>query len=316
MVPARGSEISVLPVIGHLTVIEGPAGLLSHRFAARDAEISIGRADDCYVSIPEAGISRHHADLRYDGERLMLVHRSGTNSTFVNGVVVSDQLRVFDGDQIQLASRVVLRLDAPTHRRRPVAPAPETLREAMEAQVSLEACIERDYVRAGSFLDVDVSDSYGLKSGESKTERVVVSFERFRVFVEGAIQTHRGQVLNSNGDEVMAYFASADDALASAKILLTTLRDFNAQENLLSRPFRVRVGIHTGQSAVDLERGIAYSPILDGAGYLQKAAAVGGLLLSKETYGALSDRTGLVKAGVLPKANIETFSLTSVASNS
>jgi pSer/pThr/pTyr-binding forkhead associated (FHA) protein len=285
-----------LPAIGHLTVIDGPSGLLGRRFAVRDAEISIGRAEECYVSIPDPGVSRYHAELRRAGDDLVLVHRSRTNATFVNESPVSDREPVCDGDRIQLADRVVLRLDASAHTRAAAAGVPGSLREIMEDRVSLEERIERHFVRTGSFLDVDVVDSYGLKASEPRSERVVVSFERFRAFIERAVQLQRGQVLNSNGDEVMAFFDSADDALAGARLILTGLPSFNEQENRLSRPFRVRIGIHSGRSAVDLENGVAYSPILDGAGHLQKAAPVGGLLLSEETYLALSKREGLIAA--------------------
>ena len=312
VVAVRDLDFSVAPAIGHLTVVEGPAGLLSRRFAVRDAEISIGRAEDCYVSIPDPGVSRIHAELRRDGEQLVLVHRSGTNPTFVNGSAVAGQQPVRDGDRIQLADRVVLQLDLPARGRDVAAAPPASLRQAMEDRVSLDERIERQYLRNGSFLDVDVVDSYGLKSNEARSERVVVSFERFRAFVERAVQFNRGQVLNSNGDEVMAFFESADDALAGARRILTGLGGFNEQENLLANPFRVRVGIHTGRSAVDLESGIAYSPVLDGAGHLQKAAPVGGLLLSEETYRALSNSEGVVAAGRLGKGGIASYSLAPV----
>ena len=305
----------LLPVVGHLTVIEGPAYLLGRRFAVRNTSISIGRGEECYVSLPERGVSRSHAELRHEGGRLMLVHLSRTNPTLVNGVPVRDRQRLYGGDQIQLASKVMLRLDAPAHRREAVMPTPGSLSRAMEARVSLDERIERDYVRSGSFLDVDVCDSYGLKASEPRPERVVVSFDRFHAFVERAIQSNRGQVLNSTGDEVMAFFGCADDALSGGKIILSGLRVFNRQENLLADPFRVRVGIHTGQSAVDLDRGLAYSPVCDGAGHLQKAASAGGLLLSEETYCALSDPKELVKASVPVKGGIECYALATVAMN-
>jgi pSer/pThr/pTyr-binding forkhead associated (FHA) protein len=309
-----GTEVVAVPdaaapvrsALGYLTVVEGPAGLLGRRFAVRDAEITIGRAEDCYVSIPDPGVSRCHAELRHEGGRAVLLHRSGTNATFVNGATVADRQPVGDGDHIQLADRVVLRFEAPG-----LAPgaAPASLRQAMEDRVSLDERIERHFVRTGSFLDVDVVDSYGLKSRESRSERVVVSFERFRAYIERTVQCHRGQVLNSNGDEVMAFFEAADDALAGARLILTGLTGFNREENLLADPFRVRIGIHTGRSAVDLESGIAYSPVLDGAGHLQKAAPVGGLLVSEETYRALATTGDLVEAGPLPRHGMASYTL-------
>jgi class 3 adenylate cyclase len=292
---------------GHLTLLEGPSSLRGRRYPLSSGETSIGRTKDCQVSILERSVSRCHAILVAEGDALVLVHRSRTNGTFVNGEPVEDRQRVFDGDQIQLADRVVLRLDAPAHRPAMGVGRVRTLRDAMEARVDLDARIEREFLRDGSFLDVDVVDSLGMKSDEFRSERVVVSFERFRAFVARTVAEHGGDVLNCNGDEVMSFFGSADDSVAAGKAIVTGLARFNERENLLDRPFRIRGGIHTGRSAVDLASGVAYSPVLDAAGHLQKAAPVDGLLISEETAAVLSSRAGLVKAGVVAKNLMEAY---------
>lgn len=301
----RGGATLVRPAFGYLTVVEGPPRLLSRRFALRDDEVSIGRTEDCYVAIPDQHVSRLHVQVVRDADRLVLVHRSRTNQTFLNGSAVTGRIALQDGDQIQLADRVMLRLEAPGLRR-DAAPV-GGLREAMEARVALEEHIALQFVRDGTFLDVDVVGSYQLKAAEERPERVVVSFERFRALIEGIVGELGGQVLNSNGDEVMAFFASADAALAGGRAILARLPDWNRSENRLASDFLVRIGIHTGRSPVDLERGVAYSPVLDGAGHLQKAAPVGGILLSKTTVDALAVREGLRPQGVVTKDGIEAF---------
>jgi hypothetical protein len=295
------------PIPGHLIVVEGPSDLRGQRFALCPDETSIGRTKDSHVSILERSVSRHHASLVAEEGALVLVHHSRTNGTFINGEPVADRQRVFDGDQIQLADCVVLQLEAPGHRVPLGVARARTLREAMEARVDLDERIEREFLRDGSFLDVDVVDSFGMKSAESRSDRVVVSFERFRAFVTRTVTEHRGDVLNCNGDEVMTFFESADDSVAAGKAVVTGLARFNESENLLGRPFRVRAGIHTGRSAVDLASGIAYSPVLDTAGHLQKAAPVDGLLISEETAGEMSSREGLVKVGQVAKNLIEAY---------
>jgi class 3 adenylate cyclase len=302
----------VRPAFGHVTVVEGPPRLLSRRFALRDDEVSIGRTESCYVSIPDARISRIHAQIVRERGSLWLVHKSRTNQSFLNGAPVAERAPLYDGDQIQLADRVRLRLSSALHRRELGAARPGGLAEAMAERVQLEERIARQFVRDGSFLDVDVVDSYRLKLGEERPERVVVSFERFRALIEGVVEESRGQVLNSNGDEVMAFFASADAALAAGRAILARLPGWNDEHNLLPSAFEVRIGLHTGRSAVDLERGVAYSPVLDGAGHLQKAAPVGGLLLSRDTWQALSSREGLVPAGPRGKDGIEAYGLAEV----
>jgi class 3 adenylate cyclase len=312
----RGSSggTIVRPAFGHLIVVEGPPRLLSRRFALRDDEVSIGRTDDCYVAIPDQRVSRLHVQIVREADRLFLVHRSQTNHTAVNGAPVAGRAALSDGDVIQLADRVTLRLEAPALRREAAvaalaAPGPAAggLREAMEARVAIEDHIALQFVRDGSFLDVDVVESYQLKAAEDRPERVVVSFERFRAMIEGVVEEHGGQVLNSNGDEVMAFFPGADAALAGARTILARLPEWNGRENRLANDFRVRIGIHTGRSPVDLARGVAYSPVLDGAGHLQKAAPVGGILISKTTFEALAARERLRPHGVATRDGIEAY---------
>ncbi len=289
--------------LAHLDVLEGP-GLDVQRFRVSDGQTTIGRSSDCDITLPDPAISRVHAVLIADDKSIEIEHRSQTNETFVNGVRVEFRQSLAHGDQIQLADRVVLQLEAPLVK---AQPREKTLRGAMEARVDLDARIEKDFVRDGSFLDVDVVDSYGLKQRESREDRVVVSFERFRAYIERKVQGRQGRVLNSNGDEVMAYFETADTALASARDLIRDLGDFNARENLLADDFKIRVGIHSGRSAVDLDSGIAYSPVLDGAGHLQKESQVDSLLLSNETYEGLSNRDGLRSVGASGKRGIEAW---------
>jgi class 3 adenylate cyclase len=258
------------------------------RFVIRNRETRIGRGESCDIALRDPRVSREHIALVPEGPELWLVHRSTSNPTFVNREMVRDRVLLHDGDHIQLAEEVFLRLESPLLPRRSEG-AVRSLPQAMEARFELEAWIERNFVRDGSFLDVDVVDSYGLKS-DTTPERVVVSFERFRSYVKGCIAAERGRVLNSAGDEVMAFFDHADDALAAARAILCGLAEFNQRSNVLKRPFRARIGIDSGRCAVDLERGVAYSPILDTAGHLQKAAPTGGILISEATYQALSSR--------------------------
>jgi pSer/pThr/pTyr-binding forkhead associated (FHA) protein len=291
-------------VAGHLTVVEGPPELMGLRFRLHEPETRIGRGEDSHVRFDQRSISRVHAALVREGAGFALHHRSQTNATYVNGVCVSESQPLADGDEIRLADEVVLRLSFSDSSRPRVEPRAVSLRRAMEERVELDRRIEADFVRDGSFLDVDVVDSYGMKADEPQAERIVASFERFRAYVAQRVEAQGGQVLNSNGDEVMAFFERADSAVASARDILRSLAGFNDAENLLRRPFRIRTGIHTGRSAVDLVNGVAYSPVLDGAGHLQKAAPVGGLLISEETIRALSRPIATEKAEAVTKTGI------------
>jgi len=297
-------------VWGHIVVLQGPGRLKGARFPLHGDSIRLGRQPDCDIVLLDPGISRIHAEVARDGERVLLRNKSQTNPTLRNGVVVAAEIAIGHDDEIWLADAVRLRVELPGVSGDATTLPTGGLRRVMEARVDLEAQLERDFVRDGSFLDVDIADSYGLKASESRPERVFVSFERFRGYVADRVAEHTGRILNSNGDEVMAFFTSADAALRCARALLSALTVWNARDNLLAREFRVRIGIHTGRSAVDLASGVAYSPVLDVAGHLQKNAPINGVLISEATYSTLvDDRAGLEPGKELPRESLKTWIL-------
>lgn len=298
-----------------LTVVHGVPGWEGRRFDVGSTKTSIGRDLANKIYIPEKGVSRRHAELFWEEGQLVLVHCSGTNPTHVNGRAVVDRQVLKSGDEIRLADQVVLSLDLG-------APEPETVPEAeresheaslltvMEEKIRRDREIDEKYGFIGSFLDVDVVDSYGLKAQASRPEYIILSFERFRAFAGRVVEEFEGHVLNSNGDELMCFFESPLQAVRCASALRERLDAFNTDENLLGRPFRVRQGVHTGNSLVDRKRGVAYSPVLDIAGHLQKHADKNGVLISEATLEALPDGLPLERAGELEKERIPTYRLT------
>ncbi len=306
---------------GVLVLLRGVPGLENESYPLRVASTVIGRSSKCDVTVPEPGISRSHVRCEWQGDDLFLFHLSETNSTCVNGRLVTAPQKLADGDELLLADQVVLRVDlgdsagdrtAPEDR--PTLP-PESaraasLRQHMEEKIERDRLIEEEFSVQGSFVDIDVVGSYKMKREADRPAHIIVSFERFRSFVESVIEEFGGQVLNSNGDELMCFFESTHDSVRSASAIFGRLDEFNAKENVLSLPFRFRIGIHTGRSLVDRERGVAYSEVLDIAGHLQKDADENGLLISRATLDALPQGLPFESAGTLEGEGIETFRAT------
>lgn len=321
---------------GRLRLASGPRFGGESEFRLHGDQVSIGRGLDCDVRIPEPGISRLHAQLVWQGNQLFLEHRSGTSSTCVDGRTVSDRVELAGDAEIQLSDNVVLRLEL----RRPAGSAPGPHVEADGAIVrrtespglltSFYASIEREqdlharleqgakervndidekFGFTGAFLDVDVVDSYGMKERASRPDYIVVSFDRFRSFVTAVIEEFDGQILNSNGDELMCFFKSPLQAVRAASAVVVRLEDFNRNDNLLVSNFRVRQGIHTGRSLIDWKRNVAYSSILDVAGHLQKHAEVDGVLISQQTLEALPEGLPFERKGELERERIPTYRL-------
>lgn len=300
---------------GRLTVLRGLPGAERSCFPLIGDKVSIGRSPDCDVVIAESGVSRAHAELRRAVDQVLLVHSTGArNHTFVDGRAVDGQRALAGGEEIQLADRVVLRFElemaaGDSTQLRPIPLSSAGLITAIQQQVELQDRIDRDFRFQGSFLDVDVVDSYGMKAQASRPDAIIYSFDRFRNFACGLIEEFGGHFLNSNGDEVMSFFESADDAVRCGGALLERLGEFNATQCRLATPFRVRIGIHTGEALVDRKRGVAFSTALDVAGHLQKHASINGILVSEQTLAMLKETVGFEPAGSLEREGIRTFRL-------
>lgn len=66
----------------------------------------IGRAADADVRLSDTGVSRHHAELRVEGDDVVVVDAGSTNGTEVNGQRVQ-RARLADGDQITVGTTVL-----------------------------------------------------------------------------------------------------------------------------------------------------------------------------------------------------------------
>jgi len=322
--PHTGETTEVRPVVlpGYsLVIVSGVEGLEGKRHPIESPGCTIGRDANAGVQIDVRAVSRLHAEVVWERDRLFVVHRSGVNQTFVNGVPVRERVEVFSGDQIQLADCVVLRLDhdGPTAPEPPMSAAvrPQSKRDFDPNQTSLQVRMEEKMVRdreieekyavEGSFLDVDVVGSYSMKAESKRPEHIIVSFERWRAWIGAVIEEFGGMVLNSNGDELMCFFESTMQCVHAGSTILSRLAQFNEDQNELPNAFRLRIGIHTGSSLVDRKRGVAYSEVLDVAGHLQKEADENGLLISEPTFRALPEGVPFEVAGRLERENIVTY---------
>jgi DNA-binding response OmpR family regulator len=70
--------------------------------------ITIGRWEENDVTIPDRWISRHHAELRREGQRYVLYDLGSKNGSFLNGKAVTEPLPLENGDRIQLSPRYSL----------------------------------------------------------------------------------------------------------------------------------------------------------------------------------------------------------------
>ncbi|HPG28813.1 MAG TPA: FHA domain-containing protein, partial [Myxococcota bacterium] len=93
-----------------LTVMGGLPERAGQVFEIGPTSTTLGRGLACDVQLPDQSISRLHAEVVWEGEDLVLVHRSQVNRTLVDGVEIAERRVLRGGEEIQLADRVTLRV--------------------------------------------------------------------------------------------------------------------------------------------------------------------------------------------------------------
>jgi hypothetical protein len=68
-----------------------------------ERRVVLGRSKECDVQVPDANVSRRHAELRQEGSSWWIVDLDSTNGTEVNGKRVP-RAKLADGDRITLGS--------------------------------------------------------------------------------------------------------------------------------------------------------------------------------------------------------------------
>ena len=178
----------------------------------------------------------------------------------------------------------------------------ETLMDLIEDRVKIGDKIVNLFEREATFLDIDVVSSANLRKAEQDLAISAYSFEQYYKFVKERVEENNGRVLDAIGDEVMAWFAIANDAVDCALGIFRDRDEFNKTRNRLRNRFQFRIGINTGKALIDIPRGKAFSRgVLDLAGHLQKAADRGTFLISKSTYKKLDDKARFHKSKFLEK---------------
>ncbi len=130
-----------------------------------------------------------------------------------------------------------------------------------------------------AILSADV-EGYSRLMGEDEeaTIRTLTSHRQVMTFL---IPRHRGRVVDSPGDNLLAEFGSVVDAVQCAVVIQTTLRAENA--NLpQNRRMEFRIGINLGDVVVDGER--IYGDGVNIAARMEALAEGGGICISGTVF--------------------------------
>jgi hypothetical protein len=78
-----------------------------HEYPVTSRRVVLGRSRECDIRVPDANVSRRHAELRQEGATFWIVDLDSTNGTEVNGRRV-ERAKLADGDRITVGGTNVV----------------------------------------------------------------------------------------------------------------------------------------------------------------------------------------------------------------
>ena len=142
--------------------------------------------------------------------------------------------------------------------------------------------------KLAAILSADVK-GYSRLTGEDE-EATIRTLTAYREVMMTLIQQHRGHVVDSPGDNLLAEFASAVDAVQCAVEIQRELKVRNA-ELPPHRRMEFRIGLNVGDVIVEGER--LYGDGVNIAARLEGLAEPGGICISGTVYDQVKNKLAL-----------------------
>jgi adenylate cyclase len=142
--------------------------------------------------------------------------------------------------------------------------------------------------KLAAILSTDVKE-YSRLMGDDEMA-TVETITRYRMFISEFVESHHGRVVDSPGDNLLAEFASALDALDCAVAIQKKLAIEN-QSLADHRRMEFRIGINVGDVISQGER--LYGDGVNIAARLEGLSDAGGICISGTVYDQVNNKTGL-----------------------
>ncbi|MBS1704866.1 MAG: hypothetical protein JST40_03255 [Armatimonadetes bacterium] len=105
------------------------------------------------------------------------------------------------------------------------------------------------------------------------------TFREYQLLIAKVSGDYLGEVHSIAGDGAVVGFRSANDALRAAQATQESIVIFNQGINRLSMPFKLRIGLHSGDVEGHLDQ-VQYTAVIDIAAHVEKLCPVGGIAMS------------------------------------
>jgi len=162
----------------------------------------------------------------------------------------------------------------------------------------IEKALSEAKRRRCAFLSIDVVGSAAIKSSETEIA-VTSTFRAYENLLRRIFKATHAWKEAWTPDGVMICFLNLSDAINAGQAILRQLPAFNERNNRLKGKFEVRCGLNEGEVVIFEDSAVEklVEHTIDITGHMQKHATPGTLLLSKDVYDVLQDRSGFRPTG-------------------
>lgn len=136
-------------------------------------------------------------------------------------------------------------------------------------------------------LVVDAARSSEMKAAADPL-LVEYTFREYQEWIQKICGERTGRVHSTAGDGAVVTFDACGLALSAAKRLQTDLFRFNKDENRLSLPFRLRIGLHTGEVLGDIGE-VQFTEVIDIAAHIESVSPVGGIAVTDDVAARIAE---------------------------
>jgi len=164
---------------------------------------------------------------------------------------------------------------------------PSSMDTYLEERAKLDAQFADKFTKFITVMFTDLKGSTTIAENEGDMVSRMLIKSQSDILLP-AIKENNGVFIKSIGDGSLSYFENALDALRAAVRIQKDMDALNMSKKF-KFPVLMRVGMHSGKCVVE-ERDI-YGDVVNTASRFESAADGGGILLSEDTYNALSDKS-------------------------
>ena len=162
-----------------------------------------------------------------------------------------------------------------------------SLDKFLEEREKLDAMFADKFTRFITVMFTDLKGSTTIAENEGDlVSRMVVKHQSDIILP--AVKENNGVFVKSIGDGTLSYYENALDAVRAAVQIQKGMDALNMSK-VFKFPVFMRIGMHSGKCVVE-ENDIA-GDVVNTASRFESAADTGGILLSEDTYNALSDKS-------------------------